>query len=210
MTTMNPAVNIPRWSINVSRWHWMGLLIIGMLVGSPPWFVVEPTEMAGVRRLGKVITPTPLAPGYYFKIPWMDKVDKLQVSLSAFQVSDLSIFTMDSQWISVSVGVSFTVPESSVFKLLYQVGRSGNFDIDENIRPILSESSMLVFSRHPAEKLPQEREQVVAELEAGLSSALQRVFGLNVVDVQIAQIKYLSARAAMLCEQIEQLNKGEN
>lgn len=194
----------------VKVWHWLILFILGGLILSPPLFVVQPSEMAGVRRLGKIITPTPLPPGYYWKIPWLDNADSLQVSLTTFQVNDLPIYTIDNQWISVSIGISFTVPKSSVFKLLYQVGRSGNFDIDQNIRPVISESTMLVFSHHPAERLPHEREQVVDELQTQLNAALTRIFGLNIVDVQISHITYLSARAAMICQQLQQLNGAKN
>lgn len=194
----------------IKIWPWLILIFVGLLILSPPWFVVQPSEMAGLRRLGKVVTSAPLVPGYYWKIPWVDNADTLQVSLTSFQVPDLPIYTVDNQWITVSVGISFTVPKSSVFKLLYQVGRSGNFDIDRNIRPVISESTMLVFSHHAAEKLPQEREQVVDELQTQLDSALTRIFGLNIVDVQISNITYLSAKAAMICQQLQQLNEGNN
>ena len=206
-TSSERSPNLPQ---KFKIWHWLVLFILGLLILSPPWFVVQPSEMAGLRRLGNVITPNPLAPGYYWKIPWLDNADTLQVSLTSFQVNNLPIYTIDNQWISVSVGVSFTVPKSSVFKLLYHVGRSGNFDIDKNIRPVISESTMLVFSHHSAEKIPQEREQIVDELQSQLNSALTRIFGLNIVDVQIANITYLSAKAAMICQQLQQLNGGKS
>lgn len=206
MSTPSISAPVPRGKI--TTWQVLGLAVIGLLFASPAWFIVQPSEMAAVRRLGKVITKTPLDAGFYFKAPFLDTVDVLQVSLTAFQVDDLPIFTVDNQWINVSVGISFTVPEAAVLKLLYDVGRSGGFDIDHNLRPVISESTLLVFSRHPAEKLAEEREQVVKELEIELTAALQRVFGLAIEDVQIANIKYLSAKAALLCEQLKQLNGG--
>ncbi len=36
--------------------------------------------MAGVRRLGTVITKEPLLPGLHLKLPFIDQPDKLQVS----------------------------------------------------------------------------------------------------------------------------------
>lgn len=199
--------NLPlRWLHKIKFWHVLLLIVFGLLVSSPPWFIVQPSEMGSIRRMGKVVHPAPLPEGWYLKAPLLDDVDILQVSLTSFQVDDLPIFTMDSQWINVSVGISFSVPEAAVFNLLYKVGRTGAFDIDENIRPVISESTMLVFSRHLAEKLPEEREQVVKELEMELTAALQRIFGLNIQDVQIANINYLSARAAMLCEQLKQID----
>lgn len=204
---LNPAVH---WRHKIKFWHALLLIAVGLLVVSPPWFVVQPSEMANVRRLGKVVHPVPLSDGWYFKAPLLDDVDILQVSLTSFQVEDLPIFTMDSQWINVSVGISFSVPEAAVLNLLYKVGRSGGFDIDQNLRPVISESTMLVFSRHLAEKLPSEREQVVKELEMELSAALQRIFGLNIQDVQIININYLSERAAMLCDELKQMDSRPN
>lgn len=204
---LNPAVH---WRHKIKFWHALLLIAVGLLVVSPPWFVVQPSEMANVRRLGKVLHPAPLSDGWYFKAPLLDDVDILQVSLTSFQVEDLPIFTMDSQWINVSVGISFSVPEAAVLNLLYKVGRSGGFDIDQNLRPVISESTMLVFSRHLAEKLPSEREQVVKELEMELSAALQRIFGLNIQDVQIININYLSERAAMLCDELKQMDSRPN
>lgn len=204
---LNPAVH---WRHKIKFWHALLLIAAGLLVVSPPWFVVQPSEMANVRRLGKILHPAPLSDGWYFKAPLLDDVDILQVSLTSFQVEDLPIFTMDSQWINVSVGISFSVPEAAVLNLLYKVGRSGGFDIDQNLRPVISESTMLVFSRHLAEKLPSEREQVVKELEMELSAALQRIFGLNIQDVQIININYLSERAAMLCDELKQMGSRPN
>ncbi|MCQ8129995.1 SPFH domain-containing protein [Methylomonas rivi] len=204
---LNPSVH---WRHKIKFWHALLLIAVGLLVVSPPWFVVQPSEMANVRRLGKVVHPAPLSDGWYFKAPLLDDVDILQVSLTSFQVEDLPIFTMDSQWINVSVGISFSVPEAAVLNLLYKVGRSGGFDIDQNLRPVISESTMLVFSRHLAEKLPSEREQVVKELEMELSAALQRIFGLNIQDVQIININYLSERAAMLCDELKQMDSRPN
>lgn len=206
MSTVQTSENPFRRFGKIRFWHVLGLLVVGALLVSPPWFIVQPSEMANLRRLGKVVHPAPLPEGWYFKTPFVDDVDILQVSLTGFQVEDLPIYTMDSQWINVSVGISFSVPEAAVLNLLYKVGRSGGFDIDQNLRPVISESTMLVFSRHLAEKLPSEREQVVKELEMELSAALQRIFGLHIQDVQIININYLSERAAMLCDELKQMD----
>src|SRR5271168_5056469 len=61
------------------------------------YFVVEPTEMAGVRRLGQVVTTKPLGPGLHYKLPMIDKVDRLQVSLDTFKLDRLTVNTIDNQ-----------------------------------------------------------------------------------------------------------------
>ena len=60
------------------------VVILVALFAVDSYFVVEPTEMAGVRRLGQVITTKPLGPGPHFKLPFIDQVDRLQVSLARF------------------------------------------------------------------------------------------------------------------------------
>ncbi len=58
---------------------WIIAAIAVLYCAGDSYFIVEPTEMAGVRRLGTVKTKEPLLPGFYLKVPFIDQVDKLQV-----------------------------------------------------------------------------------------------------------------------------------
>src|SRR5258707_9839352 len=77
------------------------------------YFVVEPTEMAGVRRLGQVITTKPLGPGPHFQFPFIDQVDRLQGSLDTFQLDKLTGNTIDNQPIAVTVGLTYRIPPAA-------------------------------------------------------------------------------------------------
>jgi len=96
------------------------------------FYTVQPTEMAGVRRLGTVVTAEPVGPGLHFKLPWIDVVDTIQTSLDTFQLNNLTVYTVDNQAVSVGVGISYHIPAAAVMHLLYGVGRSGNIDIAES------------------------------------------------------------------------------
>ena len=48
--------------------------VAGLLFGS--FYVVQPTEMAAVRRFGTVITTQPVGPGLHVKLPFVDTVDR--------------------------------------------------------------------------------------------------------------------------------------
>jgi regulator of protease activity HflC (stomatin/prohibitin superfamily) len=78
------------------------------------YFVVEPTEMAGVRRLGQVITAKALGPGPHFKLPLIDQVDRLQVSPDTFKLDNLTVHTIDNQPIAVTVGLTYRIPSGAV------------------------------------------------------------------------------------------------
>jgi regulator of protease activity HflC (stomatin/prohibitin superfamily) len=167
----------------------LALCLAGLLLGLG-LFVVEPTEMAGVRRFGEVTTREPYGPGMHLKLPLVDRVDRLQVSLDLLRVQDLTMYTVDNQWVKISVGLTYRIPPAAVFRLLYQVGQSGNFSIRENVEPIIADRAMRVFARRNTIKISEEREVIANEIRQAVSARLAELFGLDVVDLQIAKIEY--------------------
>ncbi|MEI6414708.1 MAG: SPFH domain-containing protein [Pseudomonadota bacterium] len=165
------------------------MAVAAFLLGSS-LFVVSPTEMAGVRRLGVVTTENPLVPGIYFKVPLIDQVDHLQVSLDILQIRDLIMYTVDNQWLKISVGLSYRIPPRGVFRLLYEVGRAGSFGIRENIEPIVADRSMRIFARRNTIKISEEREAIANEIRQAVASRLDELFKIEVVDLQIAKLEY--------------------
>lgn len=174
-------------------WLKKPVILLVILAGLALWFsifIVEPTEMAGVRRFGEVTTREPYGPGIHFKLPLIDQVDRLQVSLDILRVQDLTMYTVDNQWVKISVGMTYRIPPTAVFRLLYQVGRSGNFSIRENVEPIIADRAMRVFARRNTIKISEEREAIANEIRQAVGSRLAELFGLDVVDLQIAKIEY--------------------
>ncbi len=190
-----PLPALPRSSMRMTTPGWLKrpVILIVVLAGVSLWlslFVVEPTEMAGVRRFGEVTTREPYGPGIHLKLPLVDQVDHLQISLDILRVQDLTMYTVDNQWVKISVGLTYRIPPSAVFRLLYQVGRSGNFSIRENVEPIIADRAMRVFARRNTIKISEEREAIANEIRQAVASRLAELFGLEVVDLQIAKIEY--------------------
>ena len=164
------------------------LIAAGALIESV--YTVQPTEMAGVRRLGTVVTDQPVGPGLHLKLPFVDTVDTIQTSLDTFQLNGLTVYTLDNQAVTVGVGLSYRIPVGAVLKLLYGVGRSGNVDISENIRPVLADRILRVFSTESTVSISANREQITGEIRKEVDAALQTIFGLQVVDLQLSSIAY--------------------
>jgi regulator of protease activity HflC (stomatin/prohibitin superfamily) len=154
------------------------------------FFIVEPTEMAGVRRLGTVRTPEPLPPGFYFKAPFIDQVDKLQVSIDTMRLDKLRVYTVDNQSVQIAVAVTYRVPREAVLKLLYEVGRSGNFDINPTIEKIIADRALRIFARQNTVKLSEERERITNDVRASVSQSVRELFGIDIFDLQIPFIEY--------------------
>jgi regulator of protease activity HflC (stomatin/prohibitin superfamily) len=164
------------------------LLIVVFAIDS--YFVVEPTEMAGVRRLGQVVTAKPLGPGLHFKLPFVDQVDRLQVSLDTFKLERFTVNTIDNQPIAVTVGLTYRIPPEAVLPLLYEVGRAGNFDITENFERIVADRTAKIFAQQNTTRISENRDQIVNALKSLLSHDLGALYHIEVVDFQIAGILY--------------------
>ena len=173
--------------------NYIASLIVGvgvLAISTGSFYTVQPTEMAGVRRLGTVVSTEPVGPGLHMKIPFVDTVDTIQTSLDTFQLNNLTVYTIDNQAVTVGVGLSYRVPESAVLKLLYGVGRSGNVDIVENIRPVLADRVLRVFSTQNTVGISANREQIAGSIRKEVGSGLQGIFGIEITDLQLSSITY--------------------
>jgi regulator of protease activity HflC (stomatin/prohibitin superfamily) len=159
-------------------------------LASDCYFIVQPTEMAGVRRLGNVRTKEPLVPGFYLKMPFIDQVDKLQVSIDTLRIDNLRVYTVDNQSVHISVGVTYRIPRDAVFKLLYDVGRSGYFDIHRNIEQIIADRTLRLFAKRNTVRISEEREQIAGDVRVAVSQSVRELFGVEVFDLQIPAIRY--------------------
>lgn len=167
------------------------LLVLGLAWGS--WFVVDPSERAGLRTLGTVTTKEPLGPGLHFKMPYISTVDEVQVSLTTLHVEPFLINTVDNQRIKMEINVTYDIPDDAVFHLLYGVGKSGNAEIKNAILPIIQDRVGRVISSKNTNSISLDRESIQAEIIAGVSKALKDIFRIRLDSLQIAQIQFSDA-----------------
>ena len=192
MSELTTRFAVPR--ARTGRWIGLGfgaVAALALIDGS--FYVVQPTELAGVRRFGVVTSPAPVGPGLHFKTPLVDRVDHLQVSLTTFQASDLGVYTIDNQSVRIGIGMNYRVPPAAVFQLLYGVGRSGNVDIDGTLRPIVADRALRVFARRNTVSISAEREAIANEIRRAIQEAVHESFGIEVVDLQLSRIEYSPA-----------------
>ncbi|RAP57318.1 prohibitin family protein [Oleiagrimonas sp. MCCC 1A03011] len=167
----------------------IALIVVILLYNS--FFVVKPSDEAGVRWLGgTVITKQPLDTGLHFKVPFLEDVDRLQTSRSVYTLNNLSVYTNDNQSVELSISVIYEIPSASVLNLLYHVGRSGNVDIDDTILPVVRDRALAAFAQYNTLNISDERAKISAKMKSEISEALRRLFGIQVIDVQLTGIKY--------------------
>lgn len=176
-------------SVPALRWLVPGLLIVVLLFNA--FFVVPPNQMAAIRWMGGTVTTRqPIGTGVHFKVPFLEDVDYLQTSQSTYQLPELAVYTNDNQAVDISISVIYQVPAASVLHLLYDVGRAGNTDIDATIVPVVRDRALAVFAKYNTLNISDSRTQITEQMKKEVAAALGRLFGIEVIDVQLTSIKY--------------------
>lgn len=188
---MNKTINMIPGFAGTSGTGKFKLLAVGvalLAVLNSSFFVVGPADRANVRRLGNVRFDTPLVPGLHFKIPLIDKVDVVQVSLTTLHVEPFNVMTIDNQKVSLDVNFNFTIPPEKVNHLLYEVGGAGNVDVVSSVVPIVKDRAARVFAIQNMVTVNEKREAIQAEVERNVSNSVKDLFGIETHSLQIAAI----------------------
>ena len=174
----------------------LGVIGLVAYVASQCFFTVDPAERAMVRQFGQVTSDKPFGPGLHFRMPFVTSVDRAQVSLTNLHIPIFSVNTIDNQKIDIDINVSYLTPESAVYHLLYEVGRSGNSDIRENVIPVVQDRISRIFSIKNTNNISELREGIQAETTNAVRTALKDLFKIDLQSLQIAKIIYSQAFVA--------------
>jgi hypothetical protein len=63
-------------SVGVHSIKWVVIVLAVIFLMSGLWYKVEQTERGNVRRLGVAQYSRPVQPGFHFKMPFIDEVDR--------------------------------------------------------------------------------------------------------------------------------------
>lgn len=190
---------LPRHDAAAAGWiHRTGRLALAALpaltVLFSSWFVVPPANVAFTRWLGgTVMQRQPLGPGLHLKVPFMEIVDQMQVSQSMYTLPPMQVYTNDNQSVGISVSVIYMVPPADAHHLLYEVGRTGNIDVDSTVLPVVRNDAQAVFARYNTLTISDRRAQIADAMQAAIATDVQRLFGIRIINVQLTGIHYSDA-----------------
>lgn len=172
-----------------------GVAVLAVLTIMDGFYIVQPTEMGGVRCWGTVMTPEkePVLPGVHLKIPFICHADTIQISLDKIDLDTIEVHTFDNQKIKVGISMTYRIPSEWVIKLLYRVGRTGSVDIKSNILPIVRDRTAKVFARYNTQDISSKREKIGVEITSEVDAAIEKFFGVQIVDMQIKDLEYSKA-----------------
>ena len=156
---------------------------------SDAWYTVNPTERANVRRLGVVQYEHPVSPGLHFKLPLIDSVDKIQVSLATLHIPVFDVMTVDNQKVSLEINFNYTIPENRVNHVMYEIGKSGNTDIESQILPVAKDRISRVFASQNMTGVNANRSEIQSQIESSVAKSVEELFGVEPHSLQIAGIR---------------------
>jgi len=165
------------------------LTFLAIYVASDAWYSVNPTDRANVRRFGVVQYDKPVGAGLHFKLPLIDTVDKIQVSLATLHIPPFDVTTVDNQKVSIEINFNYTIPESKVNHIMYEIGRSGNVDIETQLTPVAKDRVGRVFAVQNMATVNANRLEIQNQIERSISQSAESLFGIEPHSLQIAGIK---------------------
>ena len=178
---------------------WVGRIVPGAIAlaiivfASNSFYIVPQTDVAFVTRFGRVMDAQagPVGPGLHFKLPLVDNPDRLRITTDTFELPEKKAFTRDTQEITLRVGVTYRVPTTAAYHLLYEVGKAGNIDIHSNIILLSNEVVREVLSKHSVTEIAgEQRENIVGEIKAKLAEVLASLLQIEVSAVQLNSLDF--------------------
>ncbi|HWK44245.1 MAG TPA: SPFH domain-containing protein [Stellaceae bacterium] len=156
-------------------------------------YTIEPPQLGFTRTFGRVdqAPDQPLTPGVHLKWPLITTVDRIQVSTDTVNPpADLRVLSHDGQVISLGVSLTRKIPAAAVYNLLYNTGAVGNVDIDRNMFAIVADRTLTIFGREDVLNIATERERIIGLMKTVISADLRRLFGIELVDLQITGFRF--------------------
>lgn len=148
------------------------------------WYTVNQGDRALVLRFGKVVETA--EPGFHFKLPFIDSVEKISVRTRKLTENRLTAYSRDVQGADILLSVNYALEPARVSEIYSQIGVEYESRV---ITPQILSKTKDVFGRYNAVEIVRSREkltgQIVGELQQQFSTT-----GIKIESVQIENIDF--------------------
>jgi regulator of protease activity HflC (stomatin/prohibitin superfamily) len=167
------------------------------------YFTVGQTERAVVARNGRFSYVAD--PGLHFKVPFIDSVRKYDITIQQFTTPKLNTYTVDNQEVDATLTVQWQIPADQV-EFVYE-----NLPAPEqNLQSMAIDRFKIEGGKINVTDFANNRGALVKAVYGVVKSEAQRLYHLNVTDVQLPNLDYqesfrnAQSQAAVVKTQIEQ------
>jgi len=160
--------------------------------------IIQPGEVGIVIRLGEA-QPNPLNEGLHFVIPFITKVERLNIRIQKAEVKTEAA-SQDMQVVTAAVVVNYRVDTAQAVEHFRKLGQN-YLALTNVIEPAIQEAFKADAAKYTAEELITKRAQVSMEFQQSVSTRLEQFnVGLVIAAVNITSFEF----SAEFNQEIEQ------
>jgi len=166
----------------------VALVLLALVATSAPYFTVAQNERTVVTNWGKV---SYLAePGFHLRIPVMQSITPMPVSIRAIQLDELNTYTIDSQELAATIVLQYRIPVGRVLDVYSNLGP----DYSLRLRSMVIDRFKTVIGTVNAIDLASQRGKVASEVLASIRSDAARLYdGIEITDFQFINFNWNDA-----------------
>ena len=170
----------------------VAVALILMIVASDSYFVVNETERVVVKRFGRIID-TDVQPGFYFKVPFFDKVVRVDGRTLVYDVPTQSIPTSEKKLLNVDFFVVWRVKDVQLYITNLGCGQPAVAfrEAQDRLMTLVDRGLRDEFSQRTVEEvIAGEREEVMNRVAAQVNEKTERDFGVEVIDIRVKRVDW--------------------
>lgn len=156
---------------------------IGIVFLLMTFTIIEQTERGVLTNFGQV-TGT-LEPGFHMINPFTENVHRIDVSVQALEVQELS-YSKDTQIVDVQATVNYQLNSNEVEKLFTEVRTDAE---SRYVIPRTKEALKNIFAKYNAQGIIDNRSQLTSEIKIELVNELSGL-GITVQDVLLTNLDF--------------------
>lgn len=175
------------------------ILILSTIFGS--WYTVDQTARAVLLRNGAIVSVE--QPGLHFKVPFIEDVEKINVTSKLARYEKLEGYSHDQQASHYQISVNYQIKADRVSEVYSNYGGEKNA-VDRIVTPNVLKLSKTVIGNFTAQTSIQDRGKLNAEilktLEAATTGGPILITNVNVEDIKFGAEYEASINKRMVAE----------
>ena len=165
----------------------IALAAVGILVVLySSMFTVHQTERAVLLRFREIVS-VDLEPGLHFKIPFVDVVRRFDARVQTLTTTPETYFTVEKKPLMVDSVVKWRINDVDLY---FQVTSGDSTNAERLLRErVITGLRNQISRRGMRDVVSGERDQLARNLTREMNVAIQKEFGIQVIDVRVKRIE---------------------
>lgn len=176
----------------------LAVLLMIVLMGGV--YTIDETDRGVILRNGRAVGIA--SPGLNFKIPFIDKVQRISVQTGSQLYQGVETYSRDQQTAKLQLSVTYRIPQDQVINLYSEFQTIENMLVRIVDRAVY-ENSKNVFGKFNAVAAIQDRPRLAAEISAAVRSAISgpiKIESVQLENIDFSEVYEKSIEQRMLAE----------